>query len=140
MKCKKILALVLTLSLFLLCGCGSPNKPVKLELELSPNTGSIEKAREAIKTNSGSIEVSAKHLPKGAQIEVYLYNEASPQDYIMQETIGDVKNSVEFQNLSSDYNYQIGAVLFGTTQNVTLTIEYEEYKAPDNSGTEFLAE
>lgn len=139
MKSKKIFVLILALCLLVLCGCGS-SKPVKLELSLSPNTGTIEKAPETIKTDSQSITVSAKHMPKGAKIEVYLYNEARPEDYIQQAAIGDIKNTVEFQNLSSSYNYKIGAVLFGTTENVKLTIKYKEYKAPDNSGNQFLAE
>ncbi len=138
MKFKKFIVIILALSLFLMCGCGA-NKAVKLNMELSPNTGNIEKAPEVIKTNSTSISVSAD-VPKGAKIEVYLYDEAQPEDYIMEATINDTGKEAEFTNLSTGYNYRIGAVLFGTDKSVTLTIKYEEYQAPESSGNEFLSE
>lgn len=133
MNFKKISAFFLALILLFLCGCGS-SKTVNLELVLSPNTGTIEKSREVIKVDSGSIKVTAKNIPKGAKIEVYLYDEAHPQDYIQQARLGDVKNEAEFKNLSSSYNYKIGAVLFGTSGNVKLSIKYEQSKAANKAG------
>ncbi len=71
---------------------------------------------------------------------MYLYAKAQPEDYIMEATINGMGKEAEFTNLSTGYNYRIGAVLFGTDKSVALTIKYEEYQASESSGNEFLSE
>lgn len=118
------LLVMLSLSLFLLSGCAVGR--TKLELSLEPNTGEIKLSPRTIKTDGDSISVKAKGIPSGAEIQVYLYNEASPNEYILVENLSSTKNFADFPITNTDYSYKIGAVLFGTDETVTLVIKYNK--------------
>lgn len=91
------------------------------ELVLSPDTESEQRPQEIFRTRTGSITVTAEDIPEGAEVLIRNYYNGGTYGG-QSKTLTPEDNSITFANLSSSDQHEIGAVLTGSDDPVTLVI------------------